>query len=199
MRLPGFLPTSMLDFGSGPGTAIWAAHKVSYLTLAGLISSLIQRGSSRVRNCMAPCICIIAFAERSLRKALALPIWQELSTLGSDKSLRRPGASSCRCGMDIPVMSWLWNPHLACPHWACRSRPARHRAPRALMNWPMAPKIQPSHSSKPPSDGCTASLVHQLGRERQKATAGTAGVSSLIAQTLQAAVWSEPIKAAGAA
>jgi len=28
MRLPTFSPESMLDFGAGPGTAIWAAHEV---------------------------------------------------------------------------------------------------------------------------------------------------------------------------
>jgi ribosomal protein RSM22 (predicted rRNA methylase) len=28
MRLPGFRPATMLDFGSGPGTAIWAAAEV---------------------------------------------------------------------------------------------------------------------------------------------------------------------------
>jgi ribosomal protein RSM22 (predicted rRNA methylase) len=31
MRLPGFRPASMLDFGAGPGTAIWAAQKVTCL------------------------------------------------------------------------------------------------------------------------------------------------------------------------
>lgn len=30
MRLPLFNPESMLDFGSGPGTAIWAAHEVPF-------------------------------------------------------------------------------------------------------------------------------------------------------------------------
>jgi hypothetical protein len=28
VRSPGFVPTSILDFGSGPGTAIWAAQEV---------------------------------------------------------------------------------------------------------------------------------------------------------------------------
>lgn len=28
MRLPAFAPESMLDFGAGPGTAVWAAHEV---------------------------------------------------------------------------------------------------------------------------------------------------------------------------
>ena len=32
MRLPAFAPESMLDFGAGPGTAIWAAHEVHVLT-----------------------------------------------------------------------------------------------------------------------------------------------------------------------
>ena len=31
MRLPTFSPESMLDFGAGPGTAIWAAHEVCCL------------------------------------------------------------------------------------------------------------------------------------------------------------------------
>ena len=31
MRLPTFTPQSMLDFGAGPGTAIWAAHEVGLL------------------------------------------------------------------------------------------------------------------------------------------------------------------------
>ena len=29
MRLPAFQPASLLDFGAGPGTAIWAAQQVS--------------------------------------------------------------------------------------------------------------------------------------------------------------------------
>ena len=28
LQLPGFTPQSMLDFGSGPGTAVWAASMV---------------------------------------------------------------------------------------------------------------------------------------------------------------------------
>ena len=28
LHLPDFAPTTMLDFGSGPGTAIWAAREV---------------------------------------------------------------------------------------------------------------------------------------------------------------------------
>lgn len=28
VRLPSFHPQSMLDFGSGPGTAVWAAQEV---------------------------------------------------------------------------------------------------------------------------------------------------------------------------
>ncbi len=31
MRLPTFTPQSMLDFGAGPGTAIWAAHEVGFM------------------------------------------------------------------------------------------------------------------------------------------------------------------------
>lgn len=32
VRLPTFTPESMLDFGAGPGTAIWAAHEVLHLS-----------------------------------------------------------------------------------------------------------------------------------------------------------------------
>ena len=30
-RLPAFAPESMLDFGAGPGTAVWAAQEVRAL------------------------------------------------------------------------------------------------------------------------------------------------------------------------
>ena len=41
MRLPGFAPESMLDFGAGPGTAIWAAHEVR--SLAALSDTLLRQ------------------------------------------------------------------------------------------------------------------------------------------------------------
>ncbi len=34
LRLPDFAPRSMLDFGAGPGTAIWAAREARLLLRA---------------------------------------------------------------------------------------------------------------------------------------------------------------------
>ncbi len=53
MRLPAFAPESMLDFGSGPGTAIWAAHEVRSLE-AYIFSMLLGSLSCRAAVCYMP-------------------------------------------------------------------------------------------------------------------------------------------------
>lgn len=40
VRLPHFSPTSMLDFGAGPGTAIWAASDVSNYGIQAIRTSI---------------------------------------------------------------------------------------------------------------------------------------------------------------
>lgn len=39
-RLPNFKPRNMLDFGAGPGTAVWAAQEVGMMELANHSANL---------------------------------------------------------------------------------------------------------------------------------------------------------------
>ena len=55
MRLPAFRPTSILDFGAGPGTAIWAAQEVVPAALQRPIMQccVVLRGLGDIVLCMA--------------------------------------------------------------------------------------------------------------------------------------------------
>jgi hypothetical protein len=60
-RAPSYQPRSMLDFGSGPGTAIWAAQEV------GPAACRPHPGSNGSPTCM--CVCLLASGQQQR------PIW----------------------------------------------------------------------------------------------------------------------------